>query len=227
MPNTITDEWKKYLNMENVDEFHEQYKNRIGNLTLTAYNSEMGQKLFDEKKNNSDFSRLCLNKYFEKVKIWNKEEIENRSNELYNIAIKIWPFPDVIPEKGLSAESYNILDENDDVDLTNTKPIKYIFNEEDEKHINSWATLYQTIMDSLYKMNKESFISIMSQENYCGSSKKMLSKNINDLRSGGSISDGYFIEMNNNTMRKIKILKTLIIDMGIDISSIIVYIVPA
>ncbi len=52
MPNTITEEWKKYLNMDNIEEFHEQYKNRIGNLTLTAYNSEMGQKLFDEKKNN-------------------------------------------------------------------------------------------------------------------------------------------------------------------------------
>ena len=227
MPNTITDEWKRYLNMDNVEEFHEQYKNRIGNLTLTAYNSEMGQKLFDEKKNNSDFSRLCLNKYFENVQFWNKYEIEKRGKQLFNDALKIWPFPEVFPEKGLSSESYNILEENEDFDLTNTKPTKYIFNENCEKHVNSWNTFYQSIMDDLYNVNKELFLSIMSQDNYCGAIKKMISKNEADLRNGERISDGYYIETNNNTMRKIKILKTLIMDMGIDVSSIIVYIVPA
>ena len=227
MPNTITDEWKRYLNMDNVEEFHEQYKNRIGNLTLTAYNSEMGQKLFDEKKNNSDFSRLCLNKYFENVQFWNKYEIEKRGKQLFNDALKIWPFPEVFPEKGLSLESYNILEENDDFDLSNTRPTKYIFNENYEKHVNSWNTFYQSILDDLYNVNKELFLSIMSQDNYCGAIKKMISKNESDLRNGELISDGYYIETNNNTMRKIKILKTLIMDMGIDVSSIVVYIVPA
>lgn len=227
MPNTITDEWKKYLNIEDVEEFHEQYKNRIGNLTLTAYNSEMGQKLFDEKKNNSDFSRLCLNKYFENIKIWNKEEIETRGNELFKIAVKIWPFPDAVPEKGLSAESYNILDENDDIDFTNTKPIKYIFDEKIEEHTSSWASLYQSMMNHLYQVNKELFISIMSNENYCGAAKAMLSKDVRALRYSGAISDGYHIEMNLNTMRKLKILKTLLTDMGIEASSLIVYVVPA
>lgn len=227
MPNTITDEWKKYLNVENVEEFHEQYKNRIGNLTLTAYNSEMGQKLFDEKKNNSDFSRLCLNKYFENIKVWNKEEIEIRGNELFKIAVTIWPFPNAVPEKDLCAESYNILDETDEIDLSNTKPIKYVFDENIEEHTNSWASLYQSIMNHLYLLNKELFVSIMSNENYCGAAKSMLSKKSEELRNGVAISDGYYIEMNLNTMRKIKILKTLLTDMGIEVSSFIVYVVPA
>lgn len=227
MPNTITDEWKRYLDIEDVEEFHEQYKNRIGNLTLTAYNSEMGQKLFDEKKNNSEFSRLCLNKYFENIEVWNKEEIETRGNELFKIAVTIWPFPNALPEKGLSAESYNILDETDDIDFTNTKPIKYIFDEKIEEHTNSWSSLYQSIMKQLYETNKELFVSIMSNENYCGATKAMLSKDARALRYSGSISDGYHIEMNLNTMRKIKILKTLLADMGIEVSSLIVYIVPA
>lgn len=227
MPNTITDEWKKYLNMDNVEEFHEQYKNRIGNLTLTAYNSEMAQKLFDEKKNNSDFSRLCLNKYFEKIKVWNKAEIEKRSLELFKIAVKIWSFPNAIPEKGLSSECYNILDDEDDMDFTNTKPIKYIFDEKIEENTNSWACLYQSMINYLYETNKELFVSIMSNENYCGATKPLLSKAENALRNAGAISDNYYIEMNFNTMRKIKILKTLIADMGFEGSSLIVYIVPA
>ena len=196
MPNTITEEWKKYLNIDNVEEFHEQYKNRIGNLTLTAYNSEMGQKLFDEKKNNSDFSRLCLNKYFEKIKVWNKEEIEKRGDELSKIAVTIWPFPDAVPEKGLSSESYNILDDTDDIDFTNTKPTKYIFDEKIEEHVNSWSSLYQSMMNHLYELDKDLFVSIMSNENYCGVTKAMLSKNEQILRYSGAISDGYYIEMN-------------------------------
>lgn len=224
LPNILTDEWKKYLNMGDVEEFHEKYKNRIGNLTLTAYNSEMGQKLFDEKKNNSDFSRLCLNKYFENIKIWNKYEIEERGNELFKIAVTIWPYPDAVPEKSLSVESYNILDESEDIDFTNTKPIKYIFDENIEENTNSWSSLYLSIMDHLYNSNKELFISIMSNENYCGAAKAMLSVDGKKLRNSGAISDEYYVETNLSTMRKIKILKTLLIDMGFESSSLIVYI---
>ena len=227
MPNTITEEWKKYLNIPDVNEFHEQYKNRIGNLTLTAYNSEMGQKLFNEKKNNSDFSRLYLNKYFSKIDKWGKQEIIDRGNALYKIAEKIWPFPDVIPEEELSSESYNLLDDIDEFDFSSTKPFKYKFDDEDEVHVNNWSALYQEFMDKLYNLNKDAFVSFMSDENYCGSMRCMLSKDLTELRYAGSISDGYFIEMNQNTMRKIKILRSLLIDMGYDNSTLIVYIVPA
>ena len=227
MPNTITDEWKKYLNMADVNEFHEQYKNRIGNLTLTAYNSEMGQKLFNEKKNNSDFSRLYLKKYFTNIEKWGKQEIIDRGNALFKIAEKIWPFPNVIPEEELSSESYNLLDDIDEFDFSSTKPLKYKFDDEEEVHVNKWSALYQGFMDKLYNLNKDAFVSFMSDENYCGTTRSMLSKNADDLRYAGSISDGYYIEMNQNTMRKIKILRTLLIDMGYDNSTLVVYVVPA
>ncbi len=227
MPNTITDEWKKYLNMADINEFHEQYKNRIGNLTLTAYNSEMGQKLFNEKKNNSDFSRLYLNKYFTNIKKWGKQEIIDRGNALFKIAEKIWPFPNVIPEEELSSESYNLLDDIDEFDFSSTKPLKYKFDDDEEVHVNNWSVLYQGFMDKLYNLNKDAFVSFMSDENYCGTTRSMLSKNADNLRYAGSISDGYYIEMNQNTMRKIKILRTLLIDMGYDNSTLVVYVVPA
>lgn len=226
MPNTITDEWKNYLNMPNVEEFHSQYKNRIGNLTLTAYNSEMGQKLFNEKKNNSDFSRLYLNRYFLGVDKWDKDEIINRGNTLFEIALKIWPYPDVIPESEINSDIYNILNEEDDLDFSNSRPLKYKFDDFEEIHVNNWSSLYQSMMDLLYNQNKDLFVSLMSQDNYCGATKKMLSKITSDLRYEGHISDGYYVEMNNNTMRKIKILRTLIRDMGYDNSTLLVSIVP-
>ena len=227
MPNAITDEWKKYLNMPDVDEFHEQYKNRIGNLTLTAYNSEMGQKLFNEKKNNSEFSRLYLNRYFSNVEKWGKTEIIERGKVLFEIAKNIWPFPDVIPEEELSSESYNLLDDIEELDFSSTKPLKYKFDDDEEVHVNNWSAFYQGFMDKLYNLNKDAFVSFMSDETYCGSTKSMLSSNPDELRYAGPISDGYYIEMNQNTMRKIKILKTLLLDMGYENSTLVVFVVPA
>lgn len=227
MPNTITNEWKKYLDMEDVDEFHSQYKNKIGNLTLTAYNSEMGQKLFDEKKNNSEFSRLYLNKYFNDIPKWNKNEIEKRGKVLSEMAKKIWPFPNVIPEEDLSAESYNLLDNTDELDFSNTKPLKYIFDDNDEERVNSWSTLYQKMMKFLYNSNSDLFMTFMGKENYCETTRKLISDSEEELINGKKISENLFIETNNNTARKIKILTSLLIDMGYESSSLIVYVVQA
>lgn len=225
MPFTLTNEWEKYLNMEDAQEFHEQYKNRIGNLTLTAYNSEMSQKLFDEKKKHSDFSRLCLNKYFNNVEKWNKKEIEKRGLELFNIAKKLWSFPDVVPEEGLSSESYSILSDEEDYDFTNTKPIKYLFNDE-EVHVSSWAELYVDILRKIYKNNPDLFTEIVLSETFCAGSKNLFAKIPDKIRNDSKLSDNMYCEMNLNTMKKIRILREIFESLEIDKSSLLVYIIP-
>ena len=120
-----------------------------------------------------------------------------------------------------------MLDDTDEIDFSSTKPLKYKFDEDEEVHVNNWSSFYQGFMDRLYNINKDAFVSFMSDENYCGSTRSMLSKNPDDLRYSGHISDGYYIEMNLNTMRKIKILKTLLNDMGYENSTLVVYVVPA
>ena len=49
MPKTLNDSWREYLG-ENCDAMHQELVNTIGNLTLIRHNQELGQKLFDEKK---------------------------------------------------------------------------------------------------------------------------------------------------------------------------------
>ena len=209
--------------MENVTEFHEQYKNRIGNLTLTAYNSEMSQKLFSEKKKHVDFSRLCLNKYFEYIEEWNRKEIEIRGEKLFKLAIQIWPFPDVVPEE-LGSESYNILIDDEDDDFTNTKPIKYIFNEK-EKRVSSWVELYTNIIKELVNNNKEMIYSFIYDKDF-NATTKMFSKNKDGLRNSAKINDDLYCETNLNTSRKIKILKEIFETLEIEPTSLLVYVVP-
>ena len=99
MPQTLSKEWKEYLG-ENYERIHSKYLDTIGNLTLTAYNSEYSNSSFDEKKNLKDkgflYSSLYLNQYIKNCSEWKEQEIVERSNILFDRAIKIWPSPTIL-----------------------------------------------------------------------------------------------------------------------------------
>lgn len=67
----------------------------IGNLTIltSSLNPSVSNDKFELKRDEiSAKSLLLLNKYFEKIKDWNEEEILKRSNYLLQIIKKIWAF---------------------------------------------------------------------------------------------------------------------------------------
>ena len=227
MPQTLNEAWKKYLDMSNVEEFHEQYKNRIWNLTLTAINSELWQKLYDEKKNDSKFSIIALNHYFSNVKTWNKEEIEKRWIMLFEIAKKIWPFPNVAPDEKFANESYDILNDDEDADsFTSTLPIKFKLDDQNEVRVATWSALLQKVCQYLHNANKELFISVLSKEWYVWSAKPRITKDEKWLRSKISIWDWWFMEAWTTTARKIELLRMLFKDMWYDSSTLTVFVVP-
>lgn len=91
MPQTLSEWWQNYLG-EEWENIHELYLHSIGNLTLTAYNMELSNDDFPTKKELYKNSHLELNKYFNSVEKWDKTEIENRSEFLAEITLKIWPY---------------------------------------------------------------------------------------------------------------------------------------
>ena len=91
-------EWKDALG-ENYEEIQAQYINNLGNLTLTKYNSEMGDKPFLEKLEVYRESAMhMLNKYVVQQTIWNKESIEERDHKLAECACKAWAYPNISEE---------------------------------------------------------------------------------------------------------------------------------
>jgi uncharacterized protein with ParB-like and HNH nuclease domain len=101
--------WKNTIspeNPENAKNIQEDYVHRLGNLTLTPYNSEMGQKSFVEKKNQADNgiyvglknglflnqSIISADENWETKETWNKSDIERRSKELANKIIALFSF---------------------------------------------------------------------------------------------------------------------------------------
>ena len=79
MPQTLTKEWKNKLG-ENWQDIHKKYLHTLGNLNLTAKNTELSNNTFEEKQQ-IDFqtSRLKLNFKLEGITQWNEERIVERA----------------------------------------------------------------------------------------------------------------------------------------------------
>ncbi|MGO5440893.1 GmrSD restriction endonuclease domain-containing protein [Megamonas funiformis] len=97
MPQTknLSNVWKKELG-KNYETVQKKYLHTIGNLTLTAYNSEMSNKSFSEKMEmNGGFkeSALRLNSYVIKQNEWNEKIIKERASILVEKALLIWKYP--------------------------------------------------------------------------------------------------------------------------------------
>ncbi len=100
MPQKLTEEWERDLG-ENFQEIHNKYLHTIGNLTLTGYNQEYSNNSFQEKRDmEKGFkqSPLKLNQSLKDLKSFGEEEIKKRANDLADLALKIWTYPNLNAE---------------------------------------------------------------------------------------------------------------------------------
>ena len=92
-----SDEWKTMLGT-NWKEVQKNYLHTIGNLTLTAYNSEMSDNPFMVKmdmEGGFKESALRLNSYLVTLTEWNEEHIKERARLLAEKAEQIWEYPEI------------------------------------------------------------------------------------------------------------------------------------
>ncbi len=118
----LSPEWKEDLG-PNWKIIQENYLHTLGNLTLTAYNSEMSDLPFKRKmdmKGGFKESAFRLNRDILGLDSWDEDSIKNRANNLAQIAIEAWPYPKLTDEelkpyvkeetdkKEYSLENYNL-----------------------------------------------------------------------------------------------------------------------
>jgi uncharacterized protein with ParB-like and HNH nuclease domain len=90
MPQTLTPEWIKELGSDALDH-HARLLHTIGNLTLTAYNPDLSNKPYSEKRTVLNGSHFELNRYFADVEHWTPAAIEARGEAIAKRALTIWP----------------------------------------------------------------------------------------------------------------------------------------
>ncbi len=92
LPQTLNNEWKSELGVDS-EKIHTTLINTFGNLTLTGYNSELGNLPFLEKKAKLENTHIEMNRWILEQENWREIEIRNRAKSLSLIANSIWISP--------------------------------------------------------------------------------------------------------------------------------------
>lgn len=98
LPQTLTDEWAIELNDPEladmgVDELHKLYVHRLGNLTLSSYNSALSNDSFAIKREIYKESNFELTRRLGQSEVWGVQQINDRARFLAEIASSLWPGP--------------------------------------------------------------------------------------------------------------------------------------
>ncbi|MDR0926766.1 MAG: HNH endonuclease family protein [Ignavibacteria bacterium] len=111
MPQTLSNSWKQELG-DNFEHIHITYLHNLGNLILTEFNSEIGNKPFADKKNKLNNSSLNFRLDVINRNTWNENDINEHLNNM--IAWFLDTFP--LPEDYRTANNWNITKGDDNTD---------------------------------------------------------------------------------------------------------------
>jgi len=104
MPQTLRDEWLDELGDE-AERIHADWLHRPGNLTLSAYNQEVGNQPFATKRQRFAESNIVLTRELAGTQTWDEAAIRTRGEALGKEAAKIWTGP---KEPYAAAESASV-----------------------------------------------------------------------------------------------------------------------
>lgn len=199
MPQSLTAEWKESLG-DNWELTYSKYIDTVGNLTLTAYNSDYSNLSFAKKKSLPDkgflYSKLSLNSFIKSCEVWTEKQIKERASKLYEWAERIWQTPVTSFEPDV-IEDWITLD--DEIDFTN-KTIQKINMLGDEIACDNITDAYKKINSILYVLDPVLFAKI---DNIYHNELSA------ELRSPYQLSKTMYIETNLSSQQKINIIREL------------------
>ncbi len=119
----LSPKWREALG-EDWQRIQQTWLHTLGNLTLTAYNSDYSDRAFTEKRDMPDApekglkqSPLKLNQGFGILETWNEATIKTRAEKFAEIGVGVWPAPKLPPDildayrpKSNAATAYTIDD---------------------------------------------------------------------------------------------------------------------
>lgn len=98
MPQKLGDSWKVELG-QSFEEVHKKYLHNIGNLILTEFNSEIGNKSFEEKKMKLNTSSLKYRLDIVDKDVWNEQSIKEHQSNMIKRFLETFSLPEEYKEK--------------------------------------------------------------------------------------------------------------------------------
>nr|WP_319999723.1 DUF262 domain-containing HNH endonuclease family protein [uncultured Draconibacterium sp.] len=93
MPQKLDKSWESDLG-DNFEIVHKTYLHNIGNLILTEFNSEIGNKPFLDKKKKLESSSLFFRRFVTKKDIWDERRIQKHQEKMITWLLETFPLPD-------------------------------------------------------------------------------------------------------------------------------------
>lgn len=153
MPQKLTEYWQNMLG-ENFEDIHKEYLHNIGNLILTEFNSEMGNKPFDEKQIKLEKSNLNFRNEILNAKKWSKLEIKNHQEKMINDFLTVFDLPqqfqlspnwNQIVKDQVFNDEISPLDDEASTIVTGSKPKSIIIDDQIFK-VSNWQDVLITFL---------------------------------------------------------------------------------
>ena len=223
MPQTLTHAWKVHLG-DKFQNIHDLYVHNIGNLSLTADNSELGNKTFEDKKSIlKEQSKLKLNRFFINSNSWNEEKIKQRADLLFEEAKELWNYEnnDMDILKSIDEKEFYTID--DDFDITGKKPISFEIDGQ-KFNVKSWKEILIKTLEYLSEIDLSIVKSFTQDNDFQGRERRIISTNKDDMRNHIQLKDGIFVETNLSANSIIANIKLICEKFGLDNDDFIYYV---
>ena len=210
MPQHLTPAWVEELGPD-AEEIHDVWLHRLGNLTLTAYNSTMSNATFHEKRDADRGYRnsgLRMNQRIAVNDRWGVEQMQERNDEMVSRAVEeIWPMPSTTFKPAQKTyDSCTLADE--DADLTGRDIAKYAYQGK-ETPVSSWTDMFQHVVKYLHDKDNSVLLGLVYDSDRKTDVSSYFSSSPAGLRTPIPVGEGVYAEKNNNTATKISILRKL------------------
>lgn len=210
MPQSLSTTWNQALG-NNAKEIHDTWLHRLGNLTLTAYNSDMSNKSFPEKRDAAHgyrHSGLRMNQELARKEKWGEEELKERSNAMVDKAANvIWKMPKTeFKPKEREFDSCTLDDEN--YNMTGRSIFKYSYQNA-ETTVDSWQDMYIHVVKYLHSLDQSVLAELVRQKDENNILKSYFGNTPDHMREAMELDDHIYMERNTNTKMKISALRRL------------------
>ncbi|MBQ6945005.1 MAG: DUF262 domain-containing protein [Ruminococcus sp.] len=160
--------WQKMLGENEWQNVQDKYLHTLGNLMLTGYNSELGDKPFDVKKKELEEAETKIVILYSDVREcekWNADTIEKRAERLSGIVKQLFPIEQPVTRISFADPRYQEYT-CDDPDTATYKTPNYYILQGERVNATNFAELLRSLISRLYEMD-DSIIKEMAKNNEC------------------------------------------------------------
>ena len=207
MPQNLSPEWRRAVSNED----HEKFLHTLGNLTITGYNSELGNRSFTEKKALIDSKKskaVILNSDVLNKESWTVEEIKARAGRLAKIVMKLFK-TEKINDPDLKFDYLAKITLDDASMATGQYLDSFVFDGNEYKQ-NTFAYMLVDVV-KLLDEQKPGILEELARENYSFTSgeKVYLKYGSDSMNSPKEIRDKIFIDTGISSESTMKFIAAL------------------